>query len=89
MTIWTSAVYLLCLLTSVICAWLLMRSYVRNRTRMLLWSSACFGLLAVNNLLMVLDIVVFPTSIDLSLPRTCCSLAAVGVLLYGFIWEID
>jgi len=89
MTIWTSAVYLLCLLTSIICAWLLMRSYVRNRTRMLLWSSACFGLLAVNNLLMVLDIVVFPTSIDLSLPRTCCSLAAVGVLLYGFIWEID
>jgi len=89
MTIWTSAVYLLCLLTSIGCAWLLLRSYVRNRTRMLLWSSVCFALLAVNNLLMFLDIVVFPTSVDLSLPRTCFSLAAVGALLYGFIWEID
>jgi hypothetical protein len=56
---------------------------------MLLWSAVCFGFLALNNLLMVLDIVVFPTSIDLSLARTCCSLIAVGTLLYGFIWEID
>jgi hypothetical protein len=88
MTIWASAVYLLCLLTSAICAWLLMRSYVRHRTRMLLWSSACFGLLAVNNLIMVLDILVFPET-DLSIYRTIASLAAVATLLYGFIWEID
>jgi hypothetical protein len=88
MTIWASAVYLLCLLTSVMCAWLLMRSYVRHRTRMLLWSSACFGLLAVNNLIMVLDILVFRET-DLSIYRTIASLAAVATLLYGFIWEID
>lgn len=84
-----SAVYLLCLLTSLICALLLVRSYSRHRSSMLLWSAVCFGFLALNNLLMVLDIVVFPTSIDLSLARTCCSLIAVGTLLYGFIWEID
>jgi hypothetical protein len=88
MTIWASAVYLLCLVTSVLCAWLLMRSYVRHRTRMLLWSSACFALLAVNNLIMVLDILVFPET-DLSIYRTVASLAAVTTLLYGFIWEID
>jgi hypothetical protein len=88
MHFWASAVYLLCLLASLICAALLARSYFRHRTHMLLWSAACFALLAVNNLLMVLDILVFPQT-DLSLARTCCSLAAVGTLLYGFIWEID
>jgi hypothetical protein len=88
MHLWASAVYLLCLLASLICAGLLARSYFRHRTNMLLWSAACFGLLAINNLLMVLDILVFPQT-DLSLARTCCSLAAVSTLLYGFIWEID
>lgn len=88
MTIWASAVYLLCLLTSVVCAGLLIRGYQRNRTRMLLWSAACFALLAVNNLLVVLDILVLP-DVDLSLARTACNLAAVGTLLYGFIWELE
>ena len=55
---------------------------------MLLWSAACFALLALNNLLVVLDILVFP-NIDLSLPRNICNLAAVGTLLYGFIWELE
>jgi hypothetical protein len=88
MHFWASAVYLLCLLASLACAALLARSYFRHRTRILLWSAACFALLALNNLLMVLDIVVFPQT-DLSLARTCCSLLAVGTLLYGFIWEVD
>jgi len=87
MHFWAPAVYLLCLLASLTCAGLLARSYARHRTRILLWSAACFALLALNNLLMVLDIIVFPQT-DLSLARTCCSLAAVGTLLYGFIWEI-
>ncbi|HEX3944094.1 MAG TPA: DUF5985 family protein [Rhizomicrobium sp.] len=88
MHFWASAVYLLCLLASLTCAALLARSYARHRTRILLWSATCFALLALNNLLMVLDIIVLPQT-DLSLARTCCSLFAVGTLLYGFIWEID
>jgi hypothetical protein len=88
MTIWAPAVYLLCLLTSVVCAWLLIRGYQRNRTTLLLWSAACFALLALNNLLVVLDILVLP-DIDLSLARTACNLAAVGTLVYGFIWELE
>ena len=88
MSVWPAVVYLLCLLTSGICAALLVRGYRRNRTRMLLWSAACFALLAVNNLLVVLDILVLP-DIDLSLARNLCNLAAVGTLLYGFIWELD
>jgi hypothetical protein len=83
-----ATVYLLCLLTSVACAWLLMRSYARNRTRLLLWSAACFLLLALNNLMIVIDLLVVK-SVDLTLVRQLFSFAAVLVLLYGFIFEVD
>ena len=79
-------VYLLCFLTSVICAALLGRSYVRTRARMLLWSAICFSLLALANLLVVFDLLVFHAS-DLRTARLWVSLAAVGVLLFGFIWD--
>jgi hypothetical protein len=85
---WTSAVYLLCLITSIACAALLVRSYARSKARVLLWSAACFVLLAINNLLVVGDILIFPT-VDLSDFRNLSSLAAVATLLYGFIWELD
>lgn len=88
MTIWASAVYLLCLLTSAVCAALLMRGYYRHRTSLLLWSGLCFALLALNNFLVVLDLLFLP-DIDLSLARNIVSLAAIGTLLYGFIWELD
>lgn len=84
-----SAVYLLCLATSVACAVLLARSYARTNARLLLWSSLCFAFLALNNLIVVVDILVFPTQVDLSLWRLVASLIAVGVLLYGFIWESE
>jgi hypothetical protein len=81
-------IYSLCLLTSVICTWLLVRSYIRTSTRLLLWSAACFCFLALNNLLIVIDLVLIPT-VDLSLVRQVCTLAAVSILLFGFIWELD
>lgn len=82
-------IYPLCLATSVICAFLLSRSYARNRVRLLLWSAACFVFLALNNLAVVLDILVFPTSVDLTEVRALMSLAGVLTLLFGFIWEVD
>lgn len=84
-----SLVYLLCLLASLVCAGLLVRAYVRNRTRLLLWSAACFSLLALNNLLLVTDLLILPTNIDLLVLRNLTSLTAIGTLLYGFIWELD
>ena len=84
-----SAVYLLCLVTSIICAMLLARSYVRTRMRLLLWSALCFTFLALNNLIVVIDILVLPTLVDLSLLRLVASLVAVSVLLYGFVWESE
>jgi len=82
------SVYLLCLLSSAVCAWLLARRYARSQTRLLLWAALCFGLLALNNLLVVLDLLVI-TSVDLSLARLFASLAGILILLYGFIWELD
>lgn len=81
-------VYILCFLTSACCAWLLGRSYVRTQTRLLLWSSICFLLLAGNNLLLVLDLLVF-TDVNLRIGRLLFSLAAVSVLLFGFIWDLE
>lgn len=79
-------VYSLCLLTSVVCALLLVRSYLRTRSRLLLWSALCFVLLAVNNLAVVTDMVLFP-AIDFTWARQLAALSAVGVLIYGFVWE--
>jgi hypothetical protein len=86
---WASTVYLLCLLASAVCGWLLVRSYLRTRTRLLLWSAACFVLLALNNLLLVIDLLILPSVIDLLILRNLTSLAAIATLLYGFIWELD
>jgi len=86
--IFPSLVYILCFLTSGICGWLLVRSFVRTRAPLLLWSAICFVLLAANNLIVVIDIVFIPT-IDLRLPRLLLSLAAVGVLLFGLVWDLE
>lgn len=83
-----AAVYVLCFLTSSACAWLLGRSYLKTRTRLLLWSSVCFLLLAGNNLLLVLDLLVIP-DVNLRIGRLLLSLAAVSVLLFGFIWDLE
>ncbi len=81
-------IYTLCLLTSAGCAVLLVRSYGQSRAKLVLWSALCFILLAVNNLLVVIDLLILP-SVDLVPLRNLASLAAVGVLLFGFIWEAE
>jgi hypothetical protein len=81
-------VYILCLLTSATCAFLLARSYSRSRIRLLLWSSICFAFLAANNLVLVLDLVVWPGNLDLRLSRSLLALFAVVSLIWGFIWDV-
>ena len=82
-------VYTLCFATSTLCAYLLGRSFRRSRSRLLLWSALCFGLLALQNFVVVLDMLVFPTQVDLRPVRLTLSLAAIAVLLFGFIWDED
>lgn len=84
--VFPTIVYLLCFLTSAACAVLLARSYLRTRVRMLMWSALCFVFLACNNFIVILDLLIFPET-DFRLWRTLTSFAAVGVLLFGFIWD--
>ena len=81
-----SVVYALCALTSMLCAGLLWRAYRASRARLLLWSSLSFIGLALNNLLLFIDLVIFP-AVDLSLYRSLLAAAAVMVLLLGLIWD--
>jgi hypothetical protein len=81
-----TTVYLLCFLTSSACAVLLGRSFRRTGARLLFWSALCFVLLAANNLVVIIDLLVLRDR-DLSLVRAFLALAAVSVLLFGFIWD--
>lgn len=80
------AVYFLCSLTSIGCAALLLRSYRANRAPLLLWSSLCFSGLALNNVLLFVDLVLVPGS-SLLMVRNLVALIAIAVLLYGLISE--
>ena len=53
------------------------------RSRVLLWSAICFTLLAVVNLLVIFDLVIYPTAVDLRPERMWLTLVAVAVLLFG------
>lgn len=83
-----SIVYALCLGASLLCAALLIRAYLMSRTRLLLWTAISFGLFALNNLLLVTDLVALPY-VDLWLLRQVAAGLALVVLLVGFIWETD
>jgi len=79
-------IYSLCAATALVCAYLLLQAFGRNRYRLLLWSGLCFGGLALNNLLLVIDKLVLRES-DLSTVRAAVSLLAMLVLPYGLIWD--
>ena len=79
-------IYILCLLTSLACAWLLFASYRRTRYRLLFWSGSCFAAMTLNNLFLLLDKIVFPNT-DFLPARLISALVAVSLLLYGLIYE--
>ena len=79
-------VYLLCAATSAACAVLLLRAHRRTRTPLLLWSGLCFVGLALNNTLLVIDLLVIP-DVDLSTWRLVPAVVGVALLLYGLVWE--
>lgn len=82
------AVYLLCAVTSSLCAVLLLRAYARTDTRLLLWSGLCFVGLALNNAVLVVDLMIVPDT-DLSTWRLVPAVLGVALLLYGLIWESE
>ena len=82
------AVYILGTLTSLCCAALLLRAYLRVSKKLLLWSGLCFVGLTISNFLVFVDLVLFP---DVNLYRFRLITAAVAMilLLYGLIWESE
>lgn len=80
------AVYLLCALTSLACALLLLRSYRQRGVRLLLYSGLAFVGFALGNAMLVVDVVVVPR-VDLVLFRGLPVLLGLLVLIYGLVWD--
>jgi hypothetical protein len=80
--------YLLCSITALLCAWLLLRAYRRSRYRLLLWGGICFVGLTFSNLMVMVDKFVIPY-LDLSTWRLLLALVSVMVLLYGLVWDSE
>ena len=82
-----TTVYALCALTSIACTVLLLRGYLRTGVRLLLWSGLCFAGLALNNIVLFIDVRVLPET-DLSVVRTIPAVIGIAVLIYGLVWEM-
>ena len=78
----------LCAVTSLLCAWLLLRGYHHSKSRLLLWSGLCFVGLSLNNLLLVVDQIIFPF-LDLPIARLMTALIGMILLIYGLIFESE
>jgi hypothetical protein len=82
-------VYGLGVITTLLCAVLLLRGFSRSRQRLLLWSGLCFTGLTASNVLLFIDLVLLPTSVNLYLPRLATAATAMLLLVYGLIWESE
>jgi hypothetical protein len=76
-------VYVLCALTSALCAALLFRAWRNTHSRLTFWGSLCFTGLALNNLLLIIDI--RTDLVDLAWIRLIPALGGVGLFLYGLV----
>jgi hypothetical protein len=76
------------MLTALASALLLWRGYKSSGAKLLFWSSLCFFGLAANNLVLFLDLLIFP-NYDLYGLRLALGLGSVLLLLYGLILESE
>lgn len=83
----SAAVYVLCALTSLACAVLLLRAYQGRGVRLLLWSGLAFVGFTLGNVMLVLDRVVTGPAMDLTIWRSLPVLAGLVVLIYGLVWD--
>jgi hypothetical protein len=83
-----STTYGLCAIVALVTACLFLTAFRRHRHRLLLWSGLCFVGFTANNILLVLDKVIFP-DVDLSIFRTGIALASLSTLLFGLVWDLE
>ncbi len=77
---------LLTLLTTMLCALLLLRAYYNVRRRLLLWSGLCFAGMSISTMLRIADLRIFLQT-DLYSYRLGVTAVSMGLLLFGLIWE--
>ena len=80
------AVYVLCALASIACAGLLIRNYLRTRLRLALLTCLGFTGLALNNVLLFVDLVMV-RDIDLGVTRSAIAIVAMLLLVSGLVME--
>ena len=80
------AVSILESLTTLACAFLLLRGYARTDKKLLLWSGLCFAGLTISNSLIFVDLVLLP-DINLYPWRLSAAAISMAILLYGLIWD--
>ena len=84
-----ATVYVLCALTALLCAVLLLQAWGRSRLPLLFWSGLCFVGLTASNTILVVDLLLLGPEISLLFWRNLSALAALSLLVYGLIWEMD
>lgn len=85
----SETIFALCSLMSIVCATMLLRGYRHEKSHLLLWSSICFAILALTNIILVIDLVMLP-EVDFSggLWRNLLTTIASSLLVFGLIWEL-
>lgn len=82
-------VYVLCALMSIACAFLLLRGHFVVGSRLLMWAGLCFCFLALNNIVLVVDLVIFPDiEFQGTMWRNAIGASAGSLLLFGLVWEL-
>ncbi len=79
-------IYVLCAVTSLFCFGLLLRGYLRMRTRILFLGTVAFLLFTAANTLLIADFVWLP-NVNLLPLRNVATLFAVVLLLWGLMSE--
>ena len=79
-------IYLLCVVTCGTCAGLLLRKGQPRRNNLLFWSGTAFVSFTLSNVILFIDLVVVP-DMELLIWRNLFTLAGIGLLLFGLIWE--
>ena len=88
MAAFTFMLYLVAVLTCLVCTVLLFRGYRASGVRLLLWSGICFVFLTLNNLLLFFDLAIF-THVDLRAYRLASAFIGLVFLLYAFLFETE
>lgn len=79
-------IYILCAITSLGSAVLLIRGAARRRDGLLFWSSLFFFAMAANNALLYVNFIVLP-EVDLLMLARLAMVVGVVLLNFGLVWH--